>query len=85
MFNSEKAAIFRRRLYQLKRLEHAQGGRTLQGAMKTGVNLCCMTAAGVKARLLAIQKKTARVKVGRLLKRTISQMGKQSSWPVLWR
>ena len=52
MFNSEEAAVFRRRLHQLERLEHAQGGRTLQRAVKTRVNHCCMATTGIAARLL---------------------------------
>ena len=52
-----EAAVFRRRFHHLERFEHAQGGRTFQGAMKTGVDHRCMAAAGIGSSLLAVEEK----------------------------
>ena len=58
-----KRPFFRRRLHQLERFEHAQGGRTLQRAVKTGIDHCCMATAGINARLLTVEEKTAGMEV----------------------
>ena len=68
MFDREEASVFPRRLHQLERLEHAEGGRTLQWAVKTGVNRRCMAAAGIGSGLCAVEEKTARMKIRGLLK-----------------